>query len=959
MIRAICWKEWREQRTIAIAVFAFGVLALALTAQFADPLRGGSVWTQSGARELMAQGLAYLAGTVCGAMLLADEKEVGTLEFLDTLPARRRALWIGKVVFGLGLAIVMSAALAGIAIALGCVDERISRVGYATVVVLIGLLAFSWGTFGGSVARSTLGAVFQGSLASIVVGVALAVPFVMYFGPRRFGRPFGTPLMTYYAVWVAVGLAASAFVFTAVDRQRRELAPRLGMPAAPRPRRPKRAAGLRALLWLSTRQAVFVLFGSLAAGGVLGASMLAPDTMPVFLWPAATLGLGVLAGVTTLGEEQTRGVARFWAERRLPLGRLWATKVLFHFGIAAAAALVLFLPLWAANPQSPFRTRLLTEMRPGMGRFLLLGLVYGFVVGHLAGMLFRKTVVAGLVSGVVALSFAGLILPSIIAGGAAAWQVWLPAGLLLVTARLLLYPWATERIATRGPILRAIGGSSLAVAVLAAGIAYRVYEIPDVPDRLAESGFEQSLPSFEENEAGRTLMGAVLQFRKAVQDNEATFLRGGSIDPLGTIGRDGRPLGPEFSDPWLDAVFAADWHHQLNALADRPPGVFDDPRNRDIFAPQDPLRELRQMANVLRQRGMQRLKVGDAEAYPRLLRGGLAAVRTGRNKSGHAARLAAFEAEASLLDGLTEWMDQLRGRTDLLRNVLPELVRHDREMPAGTADADWAEQVILRNTLNNIGSWLPARLARVRPDQVEAGGPADAEAELVAFAWSVPWERVRRERLLRVRTHGEVPASWLSDLHVRSLWRNGRQDPVEARELRAQTRRRVAILAVALRLYQLDHGTNPPNLESLLPAYLPAVPDDPFTGLPFRYRLSTGEIMEPATLDDPPNLGERERASLKAALSLSYPAGGGYNGFNLLPEVPPRGQPASAEFRLASRPFGVSFVRPAAVLLLRGDAVVWSVGPDRSDDGGVKPLIVTGPIIPGTDWIIVVPAPRE
>ena len=30
-----------------------------------------------------------------------------------------------------------------------------------------------------------------------------------------------------------------------------------------------------------------------------------------------------------------------------------------------------------------------------MGRFLTLGLVYGFVVGHLAGMVFRKTVVAG------------------------------------------------------------------------------------------------------------------------------------------------------------------------------------------------------------------------------------------------------------------------------------------------------------------------------------------------------------------------------------------------------------------------------------------------------------------------------------------------------------------------------------------------------------------------------------
>ena len=44
MIPAIFWKEWREQRTIALAVLAFGVPgARASTAQFADPTAGGVV----------------------------------------------------------------------------------------------------------------------------------------------------------------------------------------------------------------------------------------------------------------------------------------------------------------------------------------------------------------------------------------------------------------------------------------------------------------------------------------------------------------------------------------------------------------------------------------------------------------------------------------------------------------------------------------------------------------------------------------------------------------------------------------------------------------------------------------------------------------------------------------------------------------------------------------------------
>ena len=68
---------------------------------------------------------------------------------------------------------------------------------------------------------------------------------------------------------------------------------------------------------------------------LVGAVMLAPEAEPLFIWPGATLALGVLAGVTTVGEEQVRGVARFWAERRLPLGRLWLVKTGFHFALAA------------------------------------------------------------------------------------------------------------------------------------------------------------------------------------------------------------------------------------------------------------------------------------------------------------------------------------------------------------------------------------------------------------------------------------------------------------------------------------------------------------------------------------------------------------------------------------------------------------------------------------------------
>ena len=82
---------------------------------------------------------------------------------------------------------------------------------------------------------------------------------------------------------------------------------------------------------------------------------------------------------------------------------------------------------------------------------------------------------------------------------------------------------------------------------------------------------------------------------------------------------------------------------------------------------------------------------------------------------------------------------------DLLRAVAADLVRHDREMAVGWDDAYWAEQVVLRNTMDGIGSWLAPRRLSSRGGAASADPQADSEAEVVGFAWNVPWERARRE----------------------------------------------------------------------------------------------------------------------------------------------------------------------------------------------------------------------
>jgi hypothetical protein len=959
MIWAMLWKEWREQRAVAVAVLAFGSLALVLTAQFVDPSKGSGL-EGAGAREIMAVALAYLAGAVAGAILLADEKEVGTLEFLDTLPCRRRAVWAGKMVAGVTLAVAQCAFLALVAFATGSVDERVPPLNYAAAVVLIGFLAFAWGAFGGALARSTLGAVFQGSLACLAAGIVIVIPFAVYTRAGPLLRMAPTALLLFYATWVAVGLAGSAALFTTVDRRRRSRRARATGPAFDVPRKPW-LAGVRALGWLTVRQAVFVAIGAAAAGLVVGAVLLAPDAQPLLVWPGATLGIGVLAGVTSVGEEQVRGVARFWAERRLPLGRLWLVKMLSYFGIAALGAGLLFGMVMIGSPSLPFRSRLLVELRSELWRFLLLGLVYGFVIGHLAGMLFRKTVVAGLVAAVTAATLGAVILPAVIGGGARWWQVWGPALALLATSRLLLYPWATDRVTTRGPLLRAVGGGVAALIILGFGIVYRVAEIPAVPDRLAESGFVDALPNYDANRGGRDVKSAATLYRRATQEVKETYPGQPVPGPIGTARRAGPGMDPgdllartgrfgwtadsEALTRWLDEVFRGDWVETLDHAADQPVGVFEDPRDLDAYSSADSLADLVEMAFALRARGMQRLLAGDPDTYPRLLRGGLAAARAARHFAGLASARAAHDCEDVLLGGLAEWLDRAAGRPDLLRGLRTELARHDQEMPVGSAEAYWAEQVILRNTMDRVGTWVPTLLG-TRPGTLDAPTQrAESEGTLVAIAWTVPWERARRERLLRVKSDGAVQPGWLSGLERFAFLRSERTDMLATRDKRGMALRRFARLDVALRLYQLDHGRPAADLESLVPDYLPELPTDPFDGRPFRYRLSAGERIDAgSTMQSWEMWMARGLAS-----ALAHPVGGLDGVWAVV---------VSGSLPRARAMNRVNSLIAQFLDVPSGYGILWSVGPDGEDNGGRKTGQRGSPVGPGDDWIVLVPPVR-
>jgi hypothetical protein len=105
-------------------------------------------------------------------------------------------------------------------------------------------------------------------------------------------------------------------------------------------------------------------------------------------------------------------------------------------------------------------------------------------------------------------------------------------------------------------------------------------------------------------------------------------------------------------------------------------------------------------------------------------------------------------------------------------------------------------------------------------------------------------------------------------------------------------RLRALQLRLALMTFQKDRGRPAQSLDELVPAILPVLPPDPYTGERFGYRLSRGE-------------------------RLPWKAGPG---------------------------------RP--LLAAADQGVLWSTGPDRVNDGGT---IQARDPSPGGDWIFLVP----
>ncbi len=1015
MNRALIWKEFREQGLIVAALVILGGAVL-VAAGLLFPGSGSDsladMRKSMEPKKLAVVMLILASGIVVGGTLFAGEREQGTFPYLEHLPVPRWRVWLGKVLAGLVLVVIAAGLLFGVAAAVGVIGPRARLPFWGLILITLALAAYSWGALGSAFAKTSLAACGLGLLSA--VGLLFVLYPVSAIGVQLFDRVGAAlwganPTVNHveYALYatllglVIVPLAISAWIYTAPDRNRfaRDVRTARGGPVDPVRKRmlPKftlfPALGVRASLWVVARQnlALTLVLGGITL--VAGLSLLQPTLPALFVWPVSTLMLGTIVGVTGWSDEQNAGSFRFWAERRMPVGRLWLAKVVFGAALVALLVVLLAVPSLVAasfaesGPFIPnvFRARLFLDRDFPIAEYLWLWPVYGFAFGHLAGMLFRKAAVGTAVGLMTGGAVVALWLPSLLSGGIHWYQLWIPPLLALLTARALVWSWALDQLGQRRALLRLAGGSGAIVLAMTAGIAYRVLEIPTGESGGADIAFRATIPPFDTNEAGREIRrGAVLfsevrlKERELPQSERPLWYEGPSQREAPTAGQKtattmiqledvlhlGWPADRPEADAWLVAAMANGWAESLVRAARMPIGTVEDPVELIIGSPLKHLDNLQGCEVLLLARGLQ-LQAAHPEALVESVAACLSLTRNLRNKSFAVCGLVSVRVEQRTHLAIRRWLEKLGDRPDLLREILALVRAHDAACPPLFADGHLAEQTTMRNSVNaptqSVKEFLREQpfLKRETSESAEA---LENETELVAFGWAVPWEKERLSRIVglgntRPYTRDErrylrgAPGLGEYAYHTARL---PQANPLSREIIREElVVRRASMLLLALRLHRAENGALPANLEALVPRYLPAVPLDPYDERPFRYRRTKGEVVQ--------------MEALPAQVTAMLETFGGVLG-GMGHET--RGQSAQYETRIDP---GFDFaaqgpvVRPAFRMLdlAAGRGILWSIGPDKLDGDGKRlvprPLAVQSPgaVAEPGDLIYVVPEPLE
>lgn len=625
-------------------------------------------------------------------------------------------------------------------------------------------------------------------------------------------------------------------------------------PAAPSFRKASRDARSpsEVINWLTWKQAAPIVLAlsllSLAIGALL------PAAAPV-VWPMATLLVGATCGCMAFAQEQRDLSYQFLASQHFPLRMIWRTKLLLWAGIALGSTIVMLLmcglvfgimaaPRLAPRVDLPRGFLAPFPEQMGLATFLGIWLVYGFCLGQAFVWFFRKTILAILLTFLTAGAAVLLWVPSLMCGGMAGWQVWLPPVLLLVAGWRLVRFWAGGCLSERKHVWEFVGFCAATLAWAGLYFGYRAWEIPNVGPQIDVLAFKAELQA-DPNRAGKVYQRAMGEFVAP------------EVWPL--------PNQPK-------------WITLMTEAAQFPPGMIELPRGDGQRPQTGYLEKCEKMVRALRHTATRSPPDQAVERLAELL----AFSRTLRNKAGVQSYVLGVEAESQALDGLHELVSKRKPSVKLMQRVRDELTRHAAETPPAL-DCLRTECYISSGVVNNPNVW-----GFVRPDDAVQGDRSLAGT--ISLSMEMPWEAERKARLWQVVWSGmfrtietpfwqrpDRPAepafdktatriilqgwtppseggptyprvarwlddSWLADERLFFLATN-----LQKVGTRSQCRVDAMRLAMAVSLYQLENGPLA-RLNDLVPNYLAELPKDPYSGEGFRFAAADPAREQPAKI---------------------------------------------------------------------------------------------------------------
>jgi hypothetical protein len=851
---------WKEARVFWPFWVTLGLVAV-LVQWFA--LRYGGHGATTGVLTYVALFWAVVYAFAVGAAAFAGEREQGTLTFLDTLPVGRPTLWAGKASF----AIVTTLALATAMVALSMMGTTLRdprEYGLAMILLWLGTMAIeaaAWGLFWSSWVGNALAAAILAIASVGLISTALSGPNLehMKAGPS--------------AIRLALAVAAAAGSYRVMVARPRPGRPGRGRPSpAPAPgaravyastlefsepsRRLAAASTVGRLAWETVREGAAMWAGLTALGLVF--PLFSTFLLRWLAWTGPSIMIGVAltlaAGVCVFGLENRARTFRFYVHHGVRPGTVWIVKVLVWIG-AVLASWGIAIAVVAMLPRSGLARREEIVVLAALA-------FHAFALGQFCGLVIRR----GITAGVAALLLLFLVsypqITLVIFKMVPAW------GLMIVPAMLLAISWAWsgEWMLDRDGPRRWVRLALLVIipfGMLFTGYAAaRAWGVPDVPSPYAGADVRPE-PVPPDQDAAEGYRAAIARIRggEAIPFQSRREI----IDPV--IVEGWVPDAQEVVDYWRDNREAIEMARRASS---RPRGQFTYPPDMTLYSGIDPaIGKMLDLWGLLALDARERQSRGDLTGAWEDIRAGFRMAEVVATSALMTPMMTSYAIDQSTSRLAISWACDPRQTADSLRSALDD-VRKLTPLPS-------LEGVVKREALAEEKA-IDMPMEELLAKSYLFGPPSFLRSLLAPLAVN-PWERERARRVLKLLTSDELELarseSWqywngrVNDPRSLAAWRNptGPQpwkshNPAHdqylestyllkllhpalgriaaARDLSLMLRRALEQV-LALRLWKVEHGTYPDSLAKLVPAEFPSLPLDPYSGRPFGYVASTGQ----------------------------------------------------------------------------------------------------------------------